>query len=238
MMMMVTPVTMNRACALTLQTGKSSTHSGGECNNSWHLCSELYQDKALQKRLRVLFLCLEPLEREFFSDIAAQQSGQLGLARCSADRALGFWSKCIVESFRLLESKELFQKLGMETSGVTMAEDRRNESWVQEELALTRMVYNMLIHVSAARAWSQTMFSMRLPQLCAGMLHENLDAKQGSCHVMHRITDAVLAAERKMGKPGVTQCLDQMAWHKLQVARELMKIGSEPWLPFVHLVCS
>lgn len=192
------------------------------------MCSNLYQDKDLQKRLRVIFLCLEPLEREFYFDIAAQQSGQLGLARWSATRALCSWSKCIVETLGLLESKELFQKLDMETSGVTMKEDRQKEPRVQEELALTRMVYALLIHVSAARAWSQSMFSMCLPQVCAGMLHENPDAKQGSCNLMRRISDAILAAERKMAKPGLAQCLDQMAWHKLQVARELMKIGSEP----------
>ena len=197
------------------------------------MCSQLYQDKDLQKRLRVIFLCLEPLEREFFFDIAAQQSGQLGLARWAATRALGAWNKCIVESLRLLESKEVFQKLGMETSGARVAGDRQNESWVQEEMALTRMVYTLLIHISAARAWSQTMFSMCLPQLCAGMLHENPDAKQGSCNLMRRISDAILGAERKMAKPGLAQCLEQMAWHKLQVARELMKIGSEPLLPCV-----
>ena len=42
----------------------------------------------------------------------------------------------------------------------------------------------------------------------------------------------------KDGRDTMPRGLDQMAWHKLQVARELMKIGSEPWLPFVHLVFS
>ena len=127
---------------------------------------------------------------------------------------------------KLLESEDLFRKLGMETASIPLDAEVQQTPWVQEEFALTRMVFTLISNVAAARSWSQAMFGIQLPQLCAGMLHENPDAKQGACNLMAVISRAILAAEKKAdeNKP-LNSCMEDMAWHKLQLARELMKIG-------------
>eukprot|EP00435_Cladocopium_sp_Y103_P032780 s324_g8.t1 len=184
----------------------------GEYKNSWSLCANLYQDKDLQKRLRIIFLCLAPLEQEFYADVKAQEGGQVCLARWAGARALGAWNKCISETLGLLTSADLFQKLGMETSNKVIPEEHRQEPWVQEEFALTKMVFNLVLHVAAARAWSQSMFGIQLPQLCAGMLHEDPDARQRACKLMALFARAVIAAEKDCNWSSSDGTLLEFSW--------------------------
>ena len=169
-------------------------------------------------------LSLAPLEAEYYRDVKTQQEGQRALARWSAARAAGEAGRCIQETLQLLHSAAVFEKLGMFSCRTQVCEE---DSWVQEELAMTHRLFLMLTETASARAWSECMYRVQLPQLAAGLLHENRDAAQGMCNKMARIAKAVLAAEKVVGNAHVNTCLADAAWPKLQLARELMKMGQD-----------
>ena len=206
------------------QTKKEFDSLREDYKNSWAMCADFLQDKDLQKRLRILVISLGPLESEFFRDVAEQKGGQLQLARWAARRAAGE-SPVVTETFQLLHDPDVFERLGMFRG--TQADVLPEEPWVQEEMALCDMLFNMIVEVAAARAWSQAMFRVMLPQLCAGLLHENQETAQRLCNFMRQVSEAVLEAENVVGNRTLAACLSDMAWHKTQAARELMKMGQE-----------
>ena len=104
------------------------------------------------------------------------------------------------------------------------------DAWAREELALTQILFSFLTEIAAARSWSECMYRVMLPQLVAGVLHENPDAAQGIANKMRRITQTVLDAEKVVGNQKLATCLQAAAWHKLQLARELMKMGQDVFL--------
>ena len=188
------------------------------------MAADFLLDRDLQKRLRVIYLTLAPLEAEYYDDVKTQQGGQKELARWAARRAAGE-SSVVEETLQLLHNPALFEQLSMVSSAE--ADASPEDLWVQEEAALCDMVFSMVTEVAAARVWSQAMFRVMLPQLCAGVLHEDEAVAGRLCNFMNRLTEAVLAAERVVGNKALAACLKDMAWNRSQAARELMKIGKD-----------
>eukprot|EP00435_Cladocopium_sp_Y103_P072189 s363_g39.t1 len=195
----------------------------GEYKNTWSLCAVLFQDKDLQKRLRVVVMCLEPLEKEFFHDVEEQCKGPVALARWAASRARGSWSQCIAETLELFHSPHVYQRLGMLTQAAPTVPDVE-PAWVQEDRHWCHLVYNMVIEVASARAWSQCMWSVFLPQLLAGLLSESILHRNSVLGMIKRVGTTLLKAETKTHIPGVRKCLDAIAFHKIQLVREFLKM--------------
>ncbi|CAE7437373.1 unnamed protein product [Symbiodinium sp. CCMP2592] len=200
-----------------------------EYRNSWGMAADFLLDRDLQKRLRVIYLTLAPLEREYYDDVKKQQKGQKELARWAAHRAAGD-STVVAETLQLLHNPVLFEQLSMASSDENDAS--LEDPWVKEEAALCDMVFDMVTEVAAARVWSQAMFRVMMPQLCAGVLHEDAAVATRLCNFMNRLTEAALEAEKVVGNQALTACLNDMAWNQSQAARELMKIGKDcQWTP-------
>ena len=206
----------------------------GEYKNSWNLCGDLYQDRDLQKRLRLIVTCLGPLEAEFYRDIEQQSKGPHALAAWAADRTAGSWQDCFLETLQLMHSPELYHRLGlMSGDGPPIVGDAMKLPWVQEEIYWATLTYNLVTEIASARAWSQHMFSILLPNMTAGLLSESEQRRTGTLAVMQRLTYTLLQAEKNCHIPGVRKVLDDIAFHKTQLVRELFKIAQD-WCVF-HL---
>ena len=202
----------------------------GEYQNSWHLCAALYQDRDLQKRLRLIAMCLGPLEAEFFRDIERQSLGQDGLVAWAADRVAGSWHQCIVETLQLMHSSELFRRLGVTVDNgpvVPMTGDAMGRPWVQEELYWAQLTFNLVVEIASARAWSQQMFGILMPNITAGLLSTVEQRRDGTMQVMQRLANALLEAEKNCHIAGLRKVLNDIAFHKTQLVRELFKIGED-----------
>ena len=200
----------------------------GEYKNTWNMRADFSQDKGLQKRLRIATMCLEPLEKEFYRDCEEQQGGQADLARWAARRATGSWQDCIVETINVFHSTNTYQRLGMVTAYSPQPDDVELASVFQEDRQFCRMVYNLCIELIAARAWSQSMWGIFLPQLCAGLLSERPQQQQQLVlNMIKRVATTLLDAEKKTHIPGVRKGLDAIAFHKTQLVRELFQIGED-----------
>ena len=201
----------------------------GEYKNSWNLCIHLFQDRDLQRKIRLITMALNPLENEFYRDIESQQKGQEHMARWAAQRAARGWRQCISETLQLLHDENFFKRLGlMRYPGKVLGEEQREEAWVKEELHWAELAYNLCVDIAAARAWSQVMFSTLLPQVLAILLHDSAQAKQGGLAFMRRVATTILEAEKKTHIPGIRKCLNDIAFHKTQLVRELFQLGIDP----------
>ena len=208
----------------------------GEYQNSWHQCAEYFQDKDLQKRLRLVTMGLGPLEQEFFCDCEEQKGGPKELAQWAARRATGAWSQCICETLQLFHSDTVYQRLGMVIQCVPSTWDDPSEpSWVQEDRHWSLLLYNMVIEVAAARAWSQCMWSIFLPQLVAGLLLNDHMRRDSVLSVIKRVGMTLLKAEAKTHIPGLRKCLDAIAFHKTQLVREFLKMAEDRLLNNTNL---
>ena len=90
----------------------------------------------------------------------------------------------------------------------------------------------LCIEISSARSWSQCQYTVCVPNMFAIVHHEKFEDRERGLHVLKRIWEAVLNAERVLSHPetdadvraSLRQVLDHMAWHKGQVARELFLV--------------
>lgn len=204
------------------QTLKDFQALRGEYQNSWNLCGDLYQDRDLQKRLRLIAMCLHPLEAEFYRDIEQQGKKQEELAAWAADRTAGSWQRCIVETLQLMHDPELFRRLGLMDGGTAQPDD--DHQWVREELQWAKLAFNLIVEIASSRAWSQMMFSIMLPNMTAGLLATSEQRRTGTLNVMRILVNALMEAEKNTHIPGLRKVLDDIAFHKLQLVRELIQI--------------
>ena len=80
-----------------------------------------------------------------------------------------------------------------------------NLAWIQEDLQWCKYAYNLVIEVASARARSQAMWSIFLPQLAAGLLTDNHETRALVMNMIKRVGTTVLNAphsQRKILLPG------------------------------------
>jgi hypothetical protein len=205
-----------------------------EYKNSIAMCADFYGDRPLQKKLRMVTAALQPLEDEFYTDMETQAGGQERMAAFAGERAVDVGTKCIGATLQKLHSVPTMQKLGLAPSVLEQGASL-DEPWVQEEVAAFEMFYNLVVAIASARAWSQALFGVFMPQLVARLLHPSLPERVKGAMFMKNVTKCVLQAEA-LKTHNSESLLTDVAWNKLQLTRELFKLG-EASVFYKHMFC-
>ena len=151
-----------------------------------------------------------------------------------------------MQTLRSIHDADKIQRLGLvlptglEISGHTGEQHQEASAGYQR----LESFFTFLYELCSARCWSQIQFAMMCPQFLAICWHESRTARITGLAKAQSIWQAMLAAEgvafELPGSPEVSkavrkivkQCLDDCAWHELQVSRESYSVcRAAHWQP-------
>ena len=126
----------------------------------------------------------------------------------------------------MIHDAEILDRLHITLSHVDAANVEEHE-----EIVLQRF-YDLVIEISAARCWSQTLYTTCLPNFFAAIHHVDMAERKACMQQVRDVWTAVLAAEEYLRsvdanaevKKALAGILADAAWHKLQVSRELLAV--------------
>ena len=156
-----------------------------------------------------------------------------------AKRAAGEWFTTIKKTLKLIHDPAALRRFHVTISpgAPVLQEDPETSElrWYSEEARKLQEFWTLLVELAAARAWSQCQYAHCLPNAFAVALHPNTLVADRSLREQRRTWLAVLQAERLVANGGleagdqqlVKQLLVDIAWNRLQVAREIYLVGSE-----------
>ena len=141
----------------------------------------------------------------------------------------------------MLHDTDVLQSFGITTdcSGPPICvedlhQSESGEAWITTEKQLLYDFWVFIVEISAARCWSQSLFSDCLPNCFPAVLDKRPHVAQGHMDYQKKLWRAIIAAEALVNDPkvakrtklAVKQILDDIAWNNIQLARELCLICS------------
>ena len=153
-----------------------------------------------------------------------------------ADRSTGAWYRTVLETLRLAHSPAALRKFGVTVAERSAAPppDAELPAWVMEDKKTLAEFWELLLELASARAWSQVQFTICQPCSFVSALHRDTALADRSLQEHRRVWEAVLKAERAVAghlpprkKEALTALLHNLAWNRLQLAREVFLVGTE-----------
>ena len=159
--------------------------------------------------------------------------------RWAAARANGAWWEAIKETLGLLHDLNVLSRLNVSAPRISGPPDLAGDvSWLEEETNTLQKLHDFTMQLASFRAWSQVQFTTLVPQMLAAIHHVNVDCRETAMQRLRRTWDCVLKAEAfcfpPEGAEGVApparqqvkQLLQDMSWHRLQLAREIYSVAA------------
>ena len=143
------------------------------------------------------------------------------------------------ETLNLVHDEKALQRFGItvcETSSII--DEDLAEGWLVEQREAVDSFWRLLIELASARSWSQMQFVSLQPQALAAVLCTDAATAQRELDKLRVVWGAVAQAEKavvgKSLQPGqkaaLAEVLQDMGWHRLQVAREVkMECQAAGW---------
>ena len=153
-----------------------------------------------------------------------------------AQRAVGQWYDTVQDTLLLVHDPDALQsfEITISPAAPVMPADNQPE-WYKAQVLRLQDFWLLLVELGSARSWSQIQFAACLPNAFAAVLHPEQGLADRSLKGQRRTWAAVLQAEKLLASESLprashaalSKLLNDMAWHRLQLAREIYLVGTE-----------
>ena len=148
------------------------------------------EDRFLQKQLRILIICTEPLHKEFARHLKQQKAGRLDMLQWHAHRATGaLVNETIRSTLEMMNSPDMPRWLGCHPGAVNI------EDVAEEDLQVAEQLFSFVVEVAGNRAWSQRVFSDLLPYNVTLIFQEDQAARLAASTKLQKIAGAMVALD-------------------------------------------
>ena len=200
-------------------------------NSDAALVRDLYKEPLLQQKIRLICYDLQDLHHEYSSGL--KKCSQEDTMRACADRAAYSWFSTVQAMMHrlggsgLVDELKLFPRVPRHSTARPRSPD---DEAIQDDRALVRLHFALLVELSANRCWSQTFYGFCFPYLVATVYCEDEFARARGAALMTRVCKAILKLEEFVSDNPMhaTACalLESIATHKWQVTREIFVMGA------------
>ena len=157
---------------------------------------------------------------------------QVPCLRWQATRACGeCWMDTVRKVLLTLHDGDVMERLQLQLP-LAGSVSHHEEAGAEEEERRLGTLFCFIYELASSRCWSQIQFAMLCPQFLAVVWHEDLELRSHGLQRAKKIWQAVLEAEgvvyerpnsarvQRATLKQLRRCLDDCAWHQLQLSRE------------------
>ena len=199
--------------------------------NTAAFANSLFEDRRLQKQIRIIIDSLEFLHQEFASDCKVHAAGQRACAHWQGQRSQGAWYKTVCRMFEFLQSPQMIKRLDLQLKPFSrhQAPLLPDDAAVKEDCFLVTRLFNFNVDLAANRRWSQSFHMYLLPYSLACVLAEGQDVETrlrnmaGSLLKLEEVVNNLPAGKHHILRD-LYKDLGTSDW---QITREILVVGRQ-----------
>ncbi|CAK8995796.1 unnamed protein product [Durusdinium trenchii] len=194
-------------------------------SNKLEMACHYYQDPLLPLEFKAMYWASSAVMREYQSTL------EESTLRWRAARSKGqTWFPTVIQTMCSINDAETMKKLHISL------ERGQHYEVDTTEIELLNKYAVLAIEICSARCWSQSQYTIVLPNVFSLVHHETPQERQRGIRLVKKIWDAVLKAEEFVygdgmmaadTKDALKQILKDMAWNNTQVTRELYLVCNQ-----------